>query len=174
MSRVKKGVASGGKGATSQEGSRADSKLELMMEKYMVKLEEKFYEITVRFAEIDRRYEERFTRLEKPRSAGQAGVQERVLEETSTQRHGVSKVGVIQDTPQTGTRMLQGKGQPSSGHHEEDQDQVPASRPGYRDEKGSEPGGESIRGGIVKRYSTLESFQETNLRNIPSASRSSS
>ena len=79
MSRVKKGVTSGGKGATSQEGSRADSKLELMMGKFMVNIEEKFQEINMRFAEIDIRYEERFTRPEKPRSAGQAGVQEGVL-----------------------------------------------------------------------------------------------
>ena len=46
--------------------------------------------------------------------------------------------------------MLQGKGQPSTGHHEEEQDQVPASKPGYLEEKGSEPGGESIGGGGVK------------------------
>ena len=46
--------------------------------------------------------------------------------------------------------MLQDKGQPSTGHHEEEQDRVPVSRPGYRDEKGSEPDGEFIRGGVVK------------------------
>ena len=45
-------------------------------------------------------------RIEKTRSAGQAGF----LEDTSTKRHGASKNGVPQDTPQTGTRMLQVRG----------------------------------------------------------------
>ena len=65
------------------------------------------------------------------------------------QRHGDSKYGETEDNPQTGNRMLQGKRQPSSGHHEEEQDEVPASRPGYRDEKGSEPGGGGGGGGGV-------------------------
>ena len=112
------------------------------MAKFMAMTEEKFSGYYKRFDEINGRLE----RMAKTRSAAQA----EVLQETSTQRHGASKVGVTQDTPQTGTRMLQGKGQPSTGHNEEDQDQVPASRPGYRKEKGSEPGGESIRGGIVR------------------------
>ena len=51
--------------------------------------------------------------------------------------------------------MLQGKGQPSSGHREEKQDQVPASRPGHRDEKGSEPGGEFTREGLLKTQHPL-------------------
>ena len=80
------------------------------MEKYTVNIEEKFQEINMRFAEIDRRYEERFTRPEKPRSAGQAGVKEGFLKETSTQRHGASKHGGIQDTPQNGTHTLQVRG----------------------------------------------------------------
>ena len=94
MSRVGKGVASGGNGATSQEESEID--LELMMGKFIQRLNTLF--------------EERFSWLEESRSAGQAGVQEGVLEETSTQRHGASKNGVIQDTPQNGTHTLQGNG----------------------------------------------------------------
>lgn len=38
------------------------------------------------------------------RCSGLAGVREK--EATSTQRHGASKGGVIQNTPQSGTRML--------------------------------------------------------------------
>ena len=112
------------------------------MAKLMATIEEKFSGLDKRLEEMN----ERLERMAKTRSAAQA----EVLEETSTQRHGASKVGVTQNTPQTGTHMLQGKGQPRTGHHEEEQDQVPASRPGYRDEKRSEPGGESIRGGIVR------------------------
>ena len=116
MSRLGKGVASEGKGATSQEESGIDSNVEPMMAKFMAMMEEKFSGYYKRFDEINGRLE----RMAKTRSAAQA----EVLQETSTQRHGASKVGVTQDTPQTGTRMLQGKGQPSTGHNEEDQDQV--------------------------------------------------
>jgi len=86
---------------------------------------------------------------------GQAGVQE----ETSTQRNGASKDRITRNTPQTGTHTLQGEGQPSTGHHEEEQDQVPVFRLGHRDEKGSEPGGESFRGGFLKKQ---------HLRTLPS------
>ena len=135
MSRAKKGVASEGKGASLQEESGSDSKVEFMMAKFMANIKEKFQQMDTRFDEklsgLDKRLEERLTRLEKTRSDGHAGV----LEETSTQRHGASKDGVTQKTPQTGTRMLQGKRKLSTGHHEEEQDQVPASRPVYRAEK---------------------------------------
>ena len=72
------------------------------MAKFMAMIEEKFSGYYKRFDEIN----ERLERMAKTRSAAQA----EVLEETSTQRHGASKVGVTQNTPQTGTRMLQGKG----------------------------------------------------------------
>ena len=113
-----------------------------LMAKFTVTIEEKLSGFDKRLEEMNGCLE----RMAKTRSAVQAGV----LEETNTQRHGTSKDGVTQNTPQTGTCMLQGKGQLSTGHHEEDQHHVPATRPGYRDEKGSEPGGESIRGGIIK------------------------
>ena len=108
MSQVRKGVASEGKCTTSQEGSRADAKLELMV-KIVAMIEEKLSGFDKRLKEMNGCLE----RIEKTRSAVQAGV----LEDTSTQRHGASKDGVTQDTPQTGSRMLQGKEQPSSGHH---------------------------------------------------------
>ena len=61
-------------------------------------MKEKFSGYYKRFDKIN----ERLERMAKTGSAAQA----EVLEETSTQRHGASKDGVIQDTPQTGTRML--------------------------------------------------------------------
>ena len=117
------------------------------MAKLMATIEEKFSGLDKRLEEMN----ERLERMAKTRSTAQA----EVLEDTSTQRHGASNVGVTQNTPQTGTRMLQGKGLPRNGHHEEEQDQVPVSRLGYRDEKRSEPGGESIRGGIVNDTAPL-------------------
>ena len=117
MARVRTGVASEGKGATPQEESGVDSKLELVMAKIVAMMEDKFQQMGTRVEDklsgLDKRLKERLTRLEKPRSDGEAGV----LEDTSTQRYGTSKDGVTQDTPQTGSRMLQGKEQPSSGHH---------------------------------------------------------
>lgn len=71
------------------------------------------------------------------------------------QRHGASKDGPTEYSQQTGAHMLQGKGQLSTAHYEEGQDQVPASRPGYCNEKGSEPGGESIRGEVAKDTAPL-------------------
>ena len=90
MSRVGKGVASEGKGASSQKESEID--LELMMEKFI-------QQFNTLFDKYERRFEECYTGLEQSRSAGLAGVQEGVFEETSTKRHVVSKDGVIQDTP---------------------------------------------------------------------------
>lgn len=51
--------------------------------------------------------------------------------------HGASKDEAIRNTLQDGTRMLQG----------DEQDPLPATRPGHRSENGSKLGGESIRGG---------------------------
>ena len=69
--------------------------------------------------------------------------------------------------------MLQGEGLPSTGHHEEEQGHVPASRPGYRDEKGSESGGESIREGVVKDIAPSNPSEPQTLRNVAAAIRSS-
>ena len=80
--------------------------MELMVVNVMATIEEKL-------SGFDNRLEERngyLTGLEKTRSASQAGV----IEETSMQMHGTSKDGVTQNTQQTGTRMLQDKGQPST------------------------------------------------------------
>lgn len=41
---------------------------------------------------------------------------------------------------------MQGEEQQGIGHHKEEHDPVPASSPRNRDEKGSNPGGESIWG----------------------------
>ena len=101
MSRAKEGVASEGNSATSQK-SGSDSKVEHMMARFMAMMEEKFSGYYKRFDEIN----ERLERMEKARSDGQA----EVLEETSTQRRGTSKGGVIQDTLQIGTHTLQGQG----------------------------------------------------------------
>ena len=90
MSRVRKGVASEEKGATSQEGSRTDSKLEFMV-KFVAMIEEKLSGFDKRLKEMNGCLE----RIEKTRSAVQAGV----LEDTSTQRHGASKDGVTQKYP---------------------------------------------------------------------------
>ena len=81
--------------------------------------------------------------LKKPSYGGQTWVQK---ETKSTQRHGASKAGVIRDTPQARTHTVQGEDQQDIGHHEEKQDLVQASSPSYRDRKGSNPDGESIRG----------------------------
>ena len=66
---------------------------------FLSNIEGKLQQMDTRFGEkfsgLDKRPEEHITRLEKTRSAGQA----EVLEETSTQRRGASKVGVTQNTP---------------------------------------------------------------------------
>ena len=72
MSRAKKGVASEGKGATPQEESGSDSKVELMMAKFIAMMEEKFSGYHKRFDEIN----ERLKRMAKRRSTVQAGVAE--------------------------------------------------------------------------------------------------
>lgn len=59
--------------------------------------------------------------------------------------------------------MLKGKGQPSTGRHEEEQDQILVSRPGFRDEKESEPCGESDRGELVKATAPSNSFKPQTL-----------
>ena len=76
----------------------------------------------------------------------------------STQRHGASKDGVIQNIPQGGTYTLQVGKQQEIGHHDEEQDPVPASRPTYRDEMGSRPSDETIRGGVVHDATPLNPF----------------
>ena len=45
------------------------------------------------------------------------------------QRHSAPKDGVTQNTPQNGTHKLQGEDKLRTGHHEEEQDHVPVSRP---------------------------------------------
>ena len=93
MSRAKKGVASEGKDAIPQEESGSDSKVELMVVKFMATIEEKLSGFDKRIEEMNGCLE----RMATTRSAVQAGV----LEETSTQRHGASKDGVTQNTSQT-------------------------------------------------------------------------
>ena len=82
MSRVRKVVASEGKGATPQKESGSDSKgndtkLEQMIEKLMVNMEEMKSSFEEKISGLDKRLGEmngRLTKLEQSRSAGEAGV----------------------------------------------------------------------------------------------------
>ena len=87
---------------------------------------------------------------EQQYSSGLAGIQE--ADSRNMQRQGVSKDGVTRNTPQYGTHTLPPRPdgeQQSTGLQEEEQGQEPASRPDDCIEEGSNPGGESIRGGLV-------------------------
>ena len=64
--QAKKGVASEGKGATPQEESGSDSKVELMVAKFIVTLEEKLSGFNKHLEEMNGH----LTRLEKTRSVG--------------------------------------------------------------------------------------------------------
>lgn len=80
------------------------------------------------------------------------------------QQHGASKCRVIQNIPLGRPHTLQGQKQQGIEHREEVRDPVPASRPSYSDEKGSNPGGESIAGRGCSRRSTFELFRNEILK----------
>ena len=87
--------------------------------------------------------------MKEEHPAGNAGVKEEMSGERSKP---AALDGVIRNTPHDGPRTLPPRSdeeQQSTGLHEEEQSQAPASRPGDSNKKGSNPGGESIRGGLV-------------------------
>lgn len=147
MSQPKKGVASDGKVPNLKVGAADanDSMSYLLAMKVILieKMEKEGLKIINRMDRIDNSIHIMLEAVEQQRCSGLARIQEK--EARTTQRHGASKYGVIRNAPRRAnhTRYLgPAEGQQGTCYHKEEQDPLPASRPGSRIETKSNPGGE--------------------------------